>query len=162
MLGRIVFGLYGNNTPKTVENFVALSTGDHGIGPFTRKPLYYKHSKLHRIIPDFMAQGGDFQFNSGRGGESIYGRHFADENFDIKFERAYQLAMANSGVDTNGSQFFITFKKTDWLNDHHVVFGEVLGGKDVVDRLQHYGTHSGGTKARIEIHDCGILPEGLE
>ena len=118
--------------------------------------MTYDGVKFHRIIPDFMAQGGDFEYNNGRGGESIYGKNFDDENFDISFDKPYLLAMANAGPNTNGSQFFITFKVTDWLNGHHVVFGEVVDGFDVVKLMESYGTRSGSTSKPIKMSHAGI------
>ena len=126
----------------TVENFVALSNGSHGVGTLGY-PLNYEGSPFHRIIPGFMAQGGDITTGNGEGGESIYGPEFDDENFDLSFTKPYLLAMANAGPNTNGSQFFITFEVTSWLNGHHVIFGEVIEGFSVVDALEAIGTQSG-------------------
>ena len=154
--GRIVFGMFGNTVPKTVKNFSTLATGSAGNGN-KGKPLHFKDSKFHRIIPGFMAQGGDFTAGNGTGGESIYGNKFNDENFDLKHTKPYLLSMANSGPNTNGSQFFITFKETPWLNGRHVVFGEVIEGQDVVDALEKIGSGSGATSKTAVISDCGVL-----
>merc|ERR1719218_488809 len=153
---RITFGLFGDVVPKTAENFRALCTGERGVGK-SRKALHYKDSAFHRVIPQFMAQGGDFTLGDGRGGESIYGEKFADENFDIKHDRPFLLSMANAGPNTNGSQFFITFVPTAWLDGRHTVFGEVLEGKDVVKTLESIGTGSGKTTKKAVIVDSGEL-----
>ena len=121
------------------------------------KPLHFKGSKFHRVIPQFMAQGGDFTLGDGRGGESIYGEKFADENFDIKHTKPYLLSMANAGPNTNGSQFFITFVSTPWLDGRHTVFGEVLEGFAFVDALEKIGTSSGSTRKVATIVDSGRL-----
>ena len=154
---RIVFGLFGDVVPKTAENFRALCTGEKGEGA-SGKPLHYKDSIFHRIIPGFMAQGGDFTMGDGRGGESIYGEKFADESFKLKHTKPYLLSMANAGPNTNGSQFFITFEKTSWLDGRHVVFGEVIEGLDVVKALEKIGSQSGRTSKTAKIANSGELP----
>merc|ERR1712166_578208 len=147
---RVVFGLYGDVVPKTARNFATLCDGSAGMGN-SGKALHFKGSKFHRVIPQFMAQGGDFTHGDGQGGESIYGETFADENFDIKHTKPYLLSMANAGPNTNGSQFFITFVETGWLDGRHTVFGEILEGMSIVDKMEGFGTSSGSPRKKAVI-----------
>ena len=135
-MGRVVFQLFADICPKTCENFRALCTGEMGIGKATGKPLHYQGTTFHRVVKSFMIQSGDFSDGNGKGGESIYNKMFEDEDFDKKHEEPFLLSMANKGPDTNGSQFFITTAPAPHLDNVHVVFGEVISGKEVVKEIE--------------------------
>ncbi|KAF8530262.1 peptidyl-prolyl cis-trans isomerase cyclophilin type [Hysterangium stoloniferum] len=163
--GRITFRLFDDVVPKTARNFRELTTGQNGYG--------YKGSLFHRIIPQFMIQGGDFDKHNGTGGRSIYGQSFLDENFRLKHERPFLLSMANSGPNTNGSQvrhpavaclamshtiqFFITTIATSWLDGKHCVFGEVVEGRELVKQIEALGSGHGAPKETVVITNCGTL-----
>ena len=154
--GRITMELRADVAPKTAENFRALCTGEKGTGK-SGKALHFKSSAFHRVIPDFMCQGGDFTAGNGTGGESIYGNKFPDENFTLKHTGPGILSMANAGPNTNGSQFFLCTVKTQWLDGKHVVFGAVTDGMDVVKKIEAVGSQSGKTSKPVVIADCGQL-----
>jgi peptidylprolyl isomerase len=154
-----VFGLFGTIAPKAADNFASLCICDKGKGKISGKDLCYKGSKIHRVVPNFGFQGGDFTHNDGRGGESIYGGYFEDESFQVKHNRAYMLSMANSGKkNTNRSQWFVNTVKTQWLDGNHEVFGLVLEGLAVITEIEMVGTHGGKPKAHIIVTATGSLP----
>jgi peptidylprolyl isomerase len=157
-IGKITIELFADKTPKTAENFRCLCTGEKGKGK-SGKPLYFKGSPFHRVIRGFMAQGGDFTHGNGTGGESIYGKTFKDENFKVRHSRRGDLSMANSGPGTNGSQFFLTFVRCDWLNGKHTVFGRVVEGLELLDKIESIGSTSGKASKPCKILDCGEIKE---
>ncbi|KAG1677926.1 hypothetical protein FOA52_001344 [Chlamydomonas sp. UWO 241] len=159
--GRIVVELYADVCPRTTENFRALCTGEKGQTK-SGKRLAFKGSIFHRIIPEFMCQGGDFTKGDGTGGESIYGPSFADEDFSLKHDTPGILSMANAGPNTNGSQFFLCTVPCPWLDGKHVVFGKVIEGMAVVKRMEVVGSRSGKTSRRVQIADAGQLPSRMQ
>ncbi|XP_053352928.1 RANBP2-like and GRIP domain-containing protein 5/6 isoform X1 [Clarias gariepinus] len=148
-IGKITMELFANIVPKTAENFRALCTGERGFG--------YRNSVFHRIIPNFMCQGGDIINQDGTGGKCIYGDNFEDENFNVRHTGPGILSMANRGRDTNNSQFFITLNKTEHLDFKHVAFGIVTEGMDVVKQMGALGSKKGEPSKKITIVDCGQL-----
>jgi len=157
-LGRIVVELFADTCPKTSENFRALCTGEMGVGSLTQKQLWFKGSIVHRVIQGFMCQMGDFSKGNGTGGESIYGGIFDDENFDLPHDSRGILSMANRGAHTNGSQFFILFGPQTHLDNKHVVFGKIVSGNDVIDRIEKALTDIKDRPIdRITVAKCGEL-----
>lgn len=148
-IGKIVIELFEEDVPRTCKNFIELIKRPKGSG--------YKGCNFHRIIPDFMIQGGDFMRGDGTSGESIYGKTFEDENFKLKHDRPGLLSMANSGINSNSSQFFITLKDTPHLDGKHVVFGQVISGMDIIRKIEKFGTQEGCPKETVKVVDCGII-----
>lgn len=154
--GKITIELFSDKVPKTAENFRLLCTGEKGVGRSGAK-LHYKGCRFHRIIPHFIVQSGDFIANDGTQNESVYGQRFEDENFSVKHSEPGIVSMANSGRNSNGSQFFITLSKASWLDSRHVAFGRVIEGLDIVELIQAAGTSDGTPKQQILISDCGEI-----
>jgi len=152
---RLIIGLYGNDCPKTVKNFIELTKGTTKSND--GKLLAYKGSKFHRIIRGFMIQGGDFENGNGMGGQAIYGRRFEDENFKFKHKGLGVVSMANSGPNSNGSQFFICFTKANWLDGKHIVFGQVIHGDNILDDCEDVGSRGGTPSKEVVIVNCGVI-----
>eukprot|EP00933_Yihiella_yeosuensis_P054966 TRINITY_DN53581_c0_g1_i1.p1 TRINITY_DN53581_c0_g1~~TRINITY_DN53581_c0_g1_i1.p1 ORF type:complete len:203 (-),score=53.13 TRINITY_DN53581_c0_g1_i1:85-693(-) len=148
-IGRIEVEVKADAAPKTAENFRALCTGEKGFG--------FKDSPFHRVIPNFMCQGGDITMGNGMGGKSIYGKTFPDENFTLTHTGPGILSMANAGPNTNGSQFFLCTAETAWLDGKHCVFGQVVGGYSVVKAIETVGSRSGATALKVLVKDSGVV-----
>ncbi len=161
--GRIVMELYADTVPKTAKNFLEICKGEKNEA--NKEGLSYKNSVFHRIIPQFMLQGGDITAGNGTGGKSIYGEKFADENLDTSVHKHSGpgiLSMANAGPNTNGSQFFITTVATPWLDGHHVIFGKVVEGLDVVTKIEAVGSQSGTPSKPVKVTASGELKTGAK
>ena len=160
-IDRVTFELFKNIVPNTVENFRSLCTGERGdtltTGIKASQLLTYNGSGFHRVIPEFMIQGGDFTNYNGTGGLSIFGGRFPDENFTVHHKEPFLLSMANSGKDTNRSQFFITLVECPWLDGKHVVFGKALTGQNWLKKMETYGSDSGKKTTKMTIKNCGQL-----
>lgn len=160
-VGRVVFQLFADRCPKTCANFLALCTGEAGIGRDTEKPLHYRGSTFHRVVKDFMIQGGDFSKGNGTGGESVYGGTFEDEDLTAKHDQPYLLSMANRGKNTNGSQFFVTTAPAPHLDGLHVVFGRVVAGAEVIKEVEQLDTDKKDRPLQdARIVNCGELVKG--
>eukprot|EP00929_Paragymnodinium_shiwhaense_P027892 TRINITY_DN16270_c0_g1_i1.p1 TRINITY_DN16270_c0_g1~~TRINITY_DN16270_c0_g1_i1.p1 ORF type:complete len:320 (-),score=67.15 TRINITY_DN16270_c0_g1_i1:19-978(-) len=159
-VGQVVIELLADVVPKTAENFRCLCTGEMGRSKTSGKKLHFQGSSFHRIIPGFMCQGGDFTAGNGTGGESIYGGKFADENFNKRHVDAGTVSMANSGPNTNGSQFFICTRATPHLDGKHVVFGKVVEGMEIVQQMEACGTAGGKPSRKVSIAACGEVGGG--
>ena len=155
-VGRIEIELFEDRVPRTAENFRMLCTGEKGVGRSGAK-LHYKGSKIHKIIPGYLLQGGDFIANDGSGNESVYGPRFEDENFSVSHDQKGIVSMANNGRNTNGGQFFITFNKAQWLDGKYVAFGKVVEGMDILDQIEAAGTSNGAPKKVVSVLDCGEI-----
>jgi cyclophilin family peptidyl-prolyl cis-trans isomerase len=158
-IGRIVFELFADICPKTCENFIKLCTGVCGLGLKTGQKLCYQGSCFHRVVKGFVIQGGDFSKGDGTGGESIFGGTFADENLKLSHDRPYLLSMANRGVNTNGSQFFITTSEAKYLDGKHVIFGRVVDGENIVKKIEDKCVDSKSHRPhqKVTISHCGEL-----
>ncbi|CAL5039240.1 unnamed protein product [Urochloa decumbens] len=157
--GKMVFELFADVVPKTAENFRALCTGEKGVGETTISPLYYRGTRFHNITKGLMAQGGDFSKNNGTGGESIYGGTFEDENFVLRHDDRGLLSMANTGPNTNGSQFFITFKPLPHLDRKNTVFGKLILGDDVLKKIECVDVEGSTPLVKVKIVNCGMHME---
>ena len=157
-VGRIEIELFEDKVPRTAENFRMLCTGEKDVGRSGSK-LHYKDSKFHKIIPGYLAQGGDFITNDGSSNESVYGPRFEDENFSVHHDAKGIVSMANNGRNTNGSQFFITFTPAPWLDGKFVAFGKVIKGMEIVDKIEGAGSKNGSPKHKVSIINCGEVTE---